>query len=338
MQIHKDHFLTYCVNSAATLGLPMTVLDKLEQALAVEGFEIPKVIWLNGANCTGCTVYWANLFNETGRTFNSDLLFNTIDMDFSPDLMAALQGLDANRFLDSSQGSYILAVDGDIPTTFDGHTCLLSTDQGEEVTAIGALRMLAPGAAAVLAIGNCASFGGTFSGDSNSNSNSNGTASVSQLTGVPTVNIPGCPTHPDWIVWTIAHLLSGETLQLDDNNRPVELFGTPVQKWCPWAEHGESPGNARLAPDPSSGYFQFTKVVWDDQTARLKIAGEGIADKIVSIYNADSGALLGAVPVNKSGRWKLCYNEPSPIPLRLLAKSGDGTAFSEVSTTAGMSN
>ncbi|MCP4341383.1 MAG: hypothetical protein GY799_21510 [Desulfobulbaceae bacterium] len=333
MQIHRHHFLKYCVNSAATLGLPMTVLGKLEQALAIDGSEIPKVIWLNGANCTGCTVYWASLFNETEPTFSSDLLFNTIDLDFHPDLMAAFLGLTANRLIDSRpQGSYILAVDGDIPTAFDGHTCMLSTDQGEEMTAIQAMRMLAPNAAAVLAIGNCASFGGMPSGYPNTS----GIASVSELTGVPTVNIPGCPTHPDWVVWTIAHLLSGETLQLDDNNRPVELYGSQVQKWWPNGGLRESLGNTK--PDPSSGYFQFTKVVWNGQKGQLKVAGEGIADQIVSVYNADSGALLGAVPVNKSGRWKLRYNSPSPIPLRLLAKSGNGTVFSEVSTTSGMSN
>jgi hypothetical protein len=310
----------------------MTVLGKLEQALAVEGFKIPKVIWLNGANCTGCTVYWTNLFNETGPTLNSDLLFNTIDLDFHPDLLTAFRGLAANRLLDSPQGSYILAVDGDIPTAFEGHTCMLSTEQGEDVTAIEVLRMLAPNAAAVLAIGNCASFGGMPSGTKTSN----GIGSVSELTGVPTVNIPGCPTHPDWVLWTIAHLLSGETLQLDDNNRPVELYGIPVQKLWPHGGHRESQGN--ITPDPSSGFFQFTKVVWNGQKGQLKVAGEGIADQIVSLYNADSGALLGAVTVKKSGRWKLRYNNPSQIPHRLLAKSGNETLFSEVSSTAGITN
>ena len=246
--------------------------------------------------------------------------------------MAVFHGLASNQLPDRAQGSYILAVDGGIPTAYKGHTCMLATNQGEEMTAMEALQRLAPNAAAVLAIGTCASFGGIPSRDLNPT----GIVSVSELTGLPTVNIPGCPTHPDWIVWTIAHLFSGETLRLDDHNRPIELYGTPVQKCCPCTGLGETPGNTQ--PDPSSGYFQFTKVVWDPKTARLKVAGEGIADHIVSIYNADSGALLGAVPVNESGKWKFRHENPSPIPLWLLAKSGDGTVFSEVGKTSSMPN
>lgn len=89
MRIHRRQFLKYCVGSAATLGLPLTVLGKLEQALAAGGTGLPKVIWLNAANCTGCTVSLSNLFSETGPTDIADLLTNTIDLIFHPTLMAA---------------------------------------------------------------------------------------------------------------------------------------------------------------------------------------------------------------------------------------------------------
>ena len=68
MRIHRRQFLKYCVGSAAALGLPMTVLGKLEGALAANTSTLPKVIWLNAANCTGCTISLSNLFSDSGRT------------------------------------------------------------------------------------------------------------------------------------------------------------------------------------------------------------------------------------------------------------------------------
>jgi NiFe hydrogenase small subunit HydA len=236
MQIDRRQFLKYCVGSAAALGLPMTVLGKLEQALAAQGTALPKVIWLNGAGCSGCTVSLANLFSTSGPTDIADLLFNTIDLAFHPTLMGAAGDLAVQQLKDTAQGSYILAVEGGIPTAFNGHSCMVWTDGDKEVTAMEAVQMLAPNAAAVLSIGTCASHGGM----SAAAPNPTGVVSVSELTGLKTVNIPGCPTHPDWIVWTIAHLLSGEPVQLDNSNRPSALYGTEIHKVCPLKEFDEA--------------------------------------------------------------------------------------------------
>ena len=229
MRIHRRQFLKYCIGSAAAFGLPMTVLGRLEQALAAEGTTLPKVIWLNGANCTGCTVSLANLFSESGPTDIADLLVNTIDLEFHPNLMGAAGDAAVQQLKDTAGGSFILVVDGGIPTAFNGHTCMLWTDQGHEVTALEAVQMLAPKAAAVLAVGTCASYGGIPAG----NPNPTGIVSVSEISGASPINIPGCPTHPDSIVWTIAHLLAGEMPQLDAFNRPLALFETSVHRNCP---------------------------------------------------------------------------------------------------------
>ena len=236
MQIQRRQFLKYCIGSAAALGLPMTVLGKLEQALAAPGDPLPKVIWINAANCSGCTVSLANLFSTSGPTDIVDLLVNTIDLTFHSTLMGAAGDLAIQQLKETTQGSYILAVEGGVPTAFNGHTCMLWTEVGKDVTAMEAVQMLAPNAAAILSIGTCASYGGMPAGDPNPT----GIVSVSELTGLTTVNIPGCPTHPDWIVWTIAHLLSGVMPQLDSHNRPLELYGTEIHKVCPRKEHDEA--------------------------------------------------------------------------------------------------
>jgi hydrogenase small subunit len=395
MRIDRRQFLKYCLGSAAAMSLPLTVIGKLERALAAGGVALPKVIWLNGANCTGCTVSLANLFSDTAPTDIADLLFNTIDLVFHPNLMGAAGSLAVKQLLDTAQGNYILVVDGGIPTAFNGHTCMLWTDQGQDVTAMEAVQMLAPAATAVLAVGTCASHGGVPAGDPNPT----GIVTVAELTGVGAINIPGCPAHPDWIVWTIAHLLAGVMPQLDVQNRPAELYGTLVHKACPnrgtslsqtfgiqnhclkglgcrgpatdsdcptrkwnsgtnWCigagamcigcvedgfpdkfspfykvSYGYQPYVKSTDPNPPpapGGTLQFTSAVWDARTSSLKAAGTGDAGQIVSIFNADTGVLLGATSVGSTGGWKFRQRNPSPVPHRLRAESNGQTAETDV--------
>jgi len=236
MNIDRRKFLKYCVGSAAALSLPMSVLGKLETALAASNDALPRVIWLNGANCTGCTVSLANLFDDNEPVDVVDLLLNTINLVYHPTLMGAAGDLAVQQLNSGADGSYLLVVDGGIPTAFNGHACMLYTDQGHEVTAMEAVQALAPNAAAVLSIGTCASYGGIPAGGPNPT----GTVSVSELIGQPTINIPGCPTHPDWVVWTIAHLLAGETPALDSKNRPAALFNRKIHDRCPYKENQEA--------------------------------------------------------------------------------------------------
>ncbi|MBW1829973.1 MAG: iron hydrogenase, partial [Deltaproteobacteria bacterium] len=163
-EVSRRNFIKYCIASAAALGLNLTVLGKLEQVLAAGG-NAPTVIWLNGANCTGCTVSLANLFSTQEPTDVADLLVNTIDLAFHPNLMGAAGDLAVAQLKSAASGSFILAVDGGIPTAFGGRTCMVWTEGGREITAMEAVKELAPKAAVVLSIGTCASFGGVPAAD-----------------------------------------------------------------------------------------------------------------------------------------------------------------------------
>ena len=237
MRIGRREFLKYCIGSAAALGLPLSALGKLEKAFAAG--TLPTVVWLNGANCTGCTVSLANLFSSQHPTDIADLLVNTIDLAFHPNLMGAAGNLAVEALNQATSGDFILAVDGGIPTAFGGSACMVWTENGREVTALEAVRTLAPKAKAVLCIGTCASFGGIPAG----NPNPTGIKSVRDASGISTINIPGCPTHPDWIVWTVAQLLSGATVALDSSGRPSALFGGEkfnVHERCPREDSEEA--------------------------------------------------------------------------------------------------
>jgi hydrogenase small subunit len=229
MKVSRREFMKYCTASAAALGLTSS-LGSLAKALA--STSGPPIIWLSAAGCTGCTVSLANLISSSAPVDVADLLINTIDLAYHPNLMGAEGNMAVQTLLNAQAGSFILAVEGGIPTLYNGKTAVLWTQNGAEVTALSAVRQLAPKAAKVLSIGTCACYGGI----PGANPNPTGIKSVSAATGVKTINIPGCPTHPDWIVWTIAQLLAGKTPTLDSYGRPTALFGKKVHTNCPRRE------------------------------------------------------------------------------------------------------
>ena len=227
MKVTRRDFIKYCVGSAAALGLEMSVLGALEKSLAAGSG--PPIIWLNGASCSGCTVSLANRFSATSPTNLGDLLINTVNLAYHPTLMAAAGATAVSALTTASSGKFILAVEGGIPTAFGGGACIVYTQGGTEVTALAAVKALAAKASAVISVGTCASFGGIPSGKPNPTS----IQSVKTVTGKTTINVPGCPVHPDWVVWTIAQLLAGVSPALDSSGRPTALYGKTVHSQCP---------------------------------------------------------------------------------------------------------
>ncbi len=225
MKVSRRDFVKYCTTAAGALGLS-TVLSPLQKALA--STSGPPIIWLKGASCTGCTVSLANRISSSHPVDLADLLINTVDLVYHPTLMAS-QGDQAVQALRSAEaGTFILAVEGGIPTLYNGKTCTLWTENGADVTALAAVKDLAPKARYVLSVGTCASFGGI----PGASPNPTGIQSVQTAGGKSTINIPGCPPHPDWIVWTIAQLLVGTVPVLDSYRRPTALYGSTVHSQC----------------------------------------------------------------------------------------------------------
>ncbi len=226
MKVTRREFLNYCTSSAAALGLTAT-LAPLQKALAATSG--PPIVWIKAAGCTGCTVSLANRISSTAPVDLADLLIHTIDLVYHPTLMGAAGSSAVQLLQNLPTGKFILAVEGGIPTLYNGKTCTLYSQNGVDVTALAAVQQLAPRAMKVLSIGTCASFGGMAAAKPNPTL----IKSVSAATSISTINIPGCPPHPDWIVWTIAQLLSGVTPTLDSSHRPTTLYGRTVHSQCP---------------------------------------------------------------------------------------------------------
>lgn len=402
MQLRRREFLKYCIGSAATLGLPINIVGKLEQALAGDVSTLPTVIWLNGANCTGCTVSLANLIAQEGPKDIADLLTGYIDLAFHPNLMGTAGDLAVEQLHTAAGGNYILAVDGGIPTAFDGYTCMLYADRnGHEVTAKEAVLTLADKAAAILSIGTCASYGGIPGAFPNPTD----VVSVGELIGGATINIPGCPTHPDWVVWTVANLLAGTVPELDDFNRPMALFGAeskivhkvcprkgkdetkifgddegclkplgcrgpqtraecPTRKWnngtnwcigagaiCVGCTESQFPDkfspfykveygyDEYIKPDeetpPAGDDLTIKKAEWVAEKKELRVEGETDSGSIVTVKNAQTGAMLGAVSADGEGKWRYREKEVEPVPARVRAETGGTVVEMDVNNAPG---
>jgi hydrogenase small subunit len=116
-----------------------------------------------------------------------------------------------------------------------------ATGQMRQVPSAEWASRLAPGAAAVIAIGTCATWGGIPAAYGNP------TGAMSMMDflgadyrstlGVPVVNIPGCPPIGDNFTETVAAVLLflqglGPLPEFDDLGRPAWLFGETVHRNC----------------------------------------------------------------------------------------------------------
>ncbi len=238
MQITRRQFLKYCGMTAAALGLTSADLLRLEKALANPA--APPIIWLAGASCTGDSESLLNRISAVAPLTAADALVNAVNLVYHPQL-TSVAGEDVVRILDSTYeaGNYWLAVEGGVPTALNGATCWAYSAGGVDVTFLEAVRRLASRAAAVLAVGTCAAYGGIPA----SGTNLTGIRSVAEATGRATVNIAGCPTHPDWIVWALVQLLLNRPIALDSLGRPKALFERTIHDRCPRKGTSESSGD-----------------------------------------------------------------------------------------------
>jgi len=228
MFVTRRDFMKLCGASAATLGLGAGEMDRL--FASVTGPAAPSVIWLQGSGCTGCSVSFLNRIGPTAPQTVADILISKINLAYHPNVMGALGDLAvaaAEAAYDS--GRFILVVEGGIPTAFNGAACWAWTYGGRDVTFQEAATSLADQAAHVLCVGTCACYGGMSAAPPNPTS----VKGVRDLVARDVINVPGCPPHPDWIVWTLAQILLSSPIPLDRQGRPVMLFPAKIHDRCP---------------------------------------------------------------------------------------------------------
>jgi hydrogenase small subunit len=233
-QVSRRSFLKFCGVTTAGLSLDPFDLTGLNRALANPAG--PTVLWLQGSGCTGCTMSFLDYISPTSPTDPADVLINFINLAYHPNL-SPVAGESVVSVVNQvrAAGNFVLAVEGGVPRGFGGGACYAWSHDGVDVTFEQAIRDLAPRAAAILCIGTCAAWGGIPAAPPNPTS----VVGVRALTGLTTINVAGCPPHPNWMVWTIAQLLAGRRITLDESGRPAALYSTTVHDRCPLKETDE---------------------------------------------------------------------------------------------------
>lgn len=229
--VSRRAFLKFCSATASLMALPPSAAAQVAAALAAA--RRPSVIWLSFQECTGCT---ESLTRSHAPTLES-LIFDAISLDYHHTLQAASgESAEAARIaaMEENEGEYLLVVDGSIPLGNPGYSTIAGMSN------LDMLRETAGGAAAIIAVGTCAAFGGI----PHASPNPTGAVSVSEIiTDKPIVNVSGCPPIPVVITGVLAHFLTFGTLpDLDHLGRPVAFFGQNIHDRCyrrPFYERGQ---------------------------------------------------------------------------------------------------
>lgn len=247
--ITRREFIKMCMSTAVSLSLTDQLIPLLGQAYAEKKTVKPPVIWLELGSCTGNSVSLENAFNPSLE----QLLTDMIDLRYHWLLTAEQGDASVQVMLDTieqEQGNFWLIVEGSVMTAENGRYNEIFRRDGQLVTGLAAIQEFAPKAKYVIAVGDCACFGGP----SAAHPNPAGAKGVWDVIKTPVINIPGCPAHPDWMTGTFGHLLLYGLPELDSYHRPVMFFGKTIHDLCQRRQQFEDGIFAKYPGDPGCLY------------------------------------------------------------------------------------
>jgi len=230
--VSRRAFLQFCstLMIAAPFGLAITDKKTPEDVAAGLGKVIrPPVIWLHFQDCTGCT----ETLLRPSHPDLGDLILNIISLEYHETLMAG-SGRQAEEALaqavDKYSGKYVCVVEGSIPTRDKGVYMKLAGRPAMEV-----LADVAGKAAAIIAIGSCAAWGGIPSADPDP---TGAVGVVDLLPNKAIVNLPGCPPNPYTLLGVVLQFADSGTLpELDAERRPKFAYDRDIHEQCPRRAH-----------------------------------------------------------------------------------------------------
>jgi len=232
------------LKAVAALGATSFVSIYGNELVKALEFSETKVLWLHGAECTGCS---ESALNSSAPEFADALAKLNVSLVYHETLLAH-QGLFVDGKLVGTSdlngeilleelveaGGYILVVEGSIGNGPDG-TGKINIIGNHTFKSI--FEKTAKKAAAIIALGTCATYGGITTTDSATkkycdfmgvNQTENRKGGMMEVLGInkPVINIPGCPSHPDWFFLTVAAVLLGK-IDLGNLNGVLDANGRP---------------------------------------------------------------------------------------------------------------
>jgi [NiFe] hydrogenase small subunit len=228
--VSRRDFINYCTFLTATLGLSASYVPKVAEVFAAPK-QRPPVIWLHFGECTGCS----EAMLRTMYPYVDELVLEILSVEYHETIMAAAghQAEDQLRAaMKKYAGKYICVVEGAVATKYNGGYGKVGGRSFLEIA-----KEVVPQAAATIAIGSCASWGGIPAAAPNPG----GYKGVGDALGMKVINLPGCPENPVNLVGTIVnYLLLGQLPALDDMGRPVFAYGKTIHDQCPRRAHFEN--------------------------------------------------------------------------------------------------
>lgn len=200
------------------------------------------VLWLHGGACSGNTMSFLNAEEPSVVDLIVDF---GLDIIWHPSLGMELGENAQKIFRDCASGARDLDIFVFEGTVIEGPNGTGRYNIFADRPMKDWVGELAAAASIVVAIGDCACWGGIPAAEPNPTSSTGlqfhkrakggflGPDFVSKA-GLPVINIPGCPAHPDWITQILVALASGRAadIALDDLHRPQTFFKTFTQTGC----------------------------------------------------------------------------------------------------------
>ena len=165
----------------------------------------PKIIWIDAVCCNGCSHSFLNYPDISSFFENFKLLYHPI--------------LPTENF--KIQKCDILIIEGALNK---------GKRLGYDIEKL--IEELILHSKIIIALGTCAVYGGIF-----------GEGIVfkheKKKRDLNIINIPGCPIHPEWLMYVLNMIRNNKKIILDDYNRPVEIFTFTSHSGCSRNEYFE---------------------------------------------------------------------------------------------------
>jgi hydrogenase small subunit len=247
-----------------------------------------KLLWIHCGGCGGDTWSFFNAespnVTELFTSLDVDLLWHpSISINSPNDLKSINEDL-----LSGALKLDVLCVEGSIlrgPGGTGRYDEILGKPKKDLVAS------LANRARYILAIGTCASYGGI---GANTEIEATGMQFLREEkggflgeeftsgSGMPVINLPGCPCHCDVVVGTLVAIDSGAQLELDEYNTPVEWYGMMVHQGCTRNEYHEYRVEERKFGEKGCMFFHLgchgplvrgpcNKMLWNNRSSKTRV-------------------------------------------------------------------
>ena len=278
--VTRRDFLRFCGTMAAVLGLPPSFTGRIANALV--SARRPALVWLHFQDCTGDSESFLRSSNPSA----AEVILDILSLDYHETLMAPA-GHQAEKSLrdtlKANRGNYLAVVEGSLPAKDGGVYCLVGGR-----TALEIAKEVCGQAAATIAAGSCAAFGGLPA----AKPNPTGAVGVQEaLPGIRVINLPGCPMNGVNLAATLVHFLTFGALPATDQfHRPFFIHSDRIHEKCErrshfeaqefvlsWGDEGHAKGWCLylMGCKGPETWMNCPTVRWNDGTSWPVLAGHG---------------------------------------------------------------